>query len=64
VLTNPFREWLTTFERTQAATGDEQTLALLAHSDRITHRGDTRRHGRLLAARNITCLLCVCSPPT
>ena len=26
MLTNPFREWLTTFERTQAATGDEQTL--------------------------------------
>ena len=30
MLTNLFREWLTAFERTQAATDDEETLALLA----------------------------------
>ncbi len=29
VLANLFRQWLTTFEKTQAATGDEETLTLL-----------------------------------
>jgi len=29
-LTDLFQQWLTAFERTQAATGDEETVALLA----------------------------------
>jgi hypothetical protein len=30
VLANLFRQWLTAFEKTQAATGDDETVALLA----------------------------------
>jgi hypothetical protein len=30
MLANLFRQWLTAFEKTQAATGDEETVALLA----------------------------------
>ena len=43
-LTTLFQEWLIAFEKTQSATGDEETVALLALSRiEFAHRNDTGR---------------------
>ena len=42
-LTTLFQEWLIAFEKTQSATGDEETVALLALSRIESRSNDTGR---------------------